>query len=210
MCLLGADSLTVNLMIVEPALPSEIATSSTESELIVTSEIGTAQSSVPIDGSKAAKYTNFPEATTPSGSELAGPGAMSWINEVVASVPVVHHGSRPFALVWALKRREPPTLTRFWGDEEPDPGSMSFTRTVPRVVPSLFHSSWPLMPSDAEKNRLSPTTVSASGNDDHPGRGSISFTICVPATVPSLLHSSRPARPSSAVKKSRPRKLTRS
>src|SRR5258706_9002604 len=115
MCLLGADSLTVNLMIVEPALPSEIATSSTESELIVTSEIGTAQSSVPIDGSKAAKYTNFPEATKPSGSEPAGPGAMSRIHQGVASVPVVHHGSPPFALLSALQRREPPTLPRSWG-----------------------------------------------------------------------------------------------
>ena len=143
------------------------------------------------------------------GSELPGPGLMSFTRTVPAAVPSVLHSSDPVPSS-AAKKSVPPTLVNPVGLELPG-RLMSATRTVPLSVPSLLHSSDPPTPSSAANARESvPGMFVISRRLELPGPGLMSATRTVPAAVPSLFHSSDPPTPSSAEKKSVPPTFVRS
>src|SRR5947208_13799860 len=145
-------------------------------------ELPSAQRSVPVFGSVAAKKSLPPTAVSSCGFELSGPGLMSPTSTVPAAVPLLFQSSRPVVGSKAAKKSVPFTFVRPSGEESPGPGLMSLTSTVPAAVPSLFQSSRPFASAATTKSGAS-TAVGPSGGEER-GPGLMTSTSSAPPPRP--------------------------
>src|SRR5690606_32912485 len=123
------------------------------------------------------------------------PGTISLTRNVVPSVPLEIHSSRPRVPSFAVKTRAPlERPTSCSGELLELPGRMSATCTVPPGVPSVIHSSTPLPGEVAAKyvRLVVGAGVKKAGFEDaDPGFTSSSSD--VPPGVPSVTQGSVPS-----------------